>query len=116
MKGQHKKEFAWFLNSSSTPLTSINAKRAAKQIVNATRRGQALLIITWQAEILARLHGALPELVTEINGLVNRVLPDPAGAEGDRTRAGHDLESAATRHPLTVSNRIAARQLNERHG
>ena len=113
-KGQHEKEFAWFLLSSSTPLTSINVARAARQIVNATRRGQRELLITWQAELLARFHGALPELSSELLAQVNRLLPD-AGEPNSQTKKGRDSESLLTRNPVTASNRIAARRWNERH-
>jgi short-subunit dehydrogenase len=113
-KGQHEKEFAWFLLSSSTPLTSINVVRAARQIVNATRRGQRELLITWQAELLARFHGALPEFSGELLAQVNRLLPD-AGESNSQTKKGRESESLLTRNPITASNRIAARRWNERH-
>ena len=112
-KGQNKKEFAWFLLGSSTPLSSINARRAACQIVNATKRNQRELIITWQAELASRVHGVLPELSGAVLARVNKFLPD-AGSDNESKIKGADSESAMTRNPITTSNRIAARRLNER--
>ena len=83
------------------------------QIVNATKRNQRELIITWQAELAARVHGALPELSGAVLARVNKFLPD-AGSDNESKIKGADSESAMTRNPITASNRIAARRLNER--
>src|SRR3978361_1009080 len=42
-KGQHRKEFAWFAISDAMPVASISSHRAARQIVEACRRGDAYL-------------------------------------------------------------------------
>ena len=112
-KGKHKAEFGWFSMGSTTPLTAIAAHRAARQIVDATVSGTAELIVTWQAELLARLHGLFPGLVTEILGLVNRTLPTANGGETTK-RKGWESESVLTRSPLTALGRWAAQRYNER--
>jgi NAD(P)-dependent dehydrogenase (short-subunit alcohol dehydrogenase family) len=112
-KGKHKAEFGWFSMGSTTPLTAIAAHRAARQIVNATISGTAELIITWQAELLACLHGLFPGLVTDILALVNRTLPSADGGETTK-RKGWESESALTRSPLTALGRWAAQRYNER--
>jgi len=112
-KGKHKAEFGWFSMGSTTPFTAIAAHRAARQIVDATLRGTAELIITWQAELLARLHGLFPGLVTDILALVNRTLPRANGGETTK-RKGWESESALTRSPLTALGRWAAQRYNER--
>ena len=48
-KGRHPKEFAWFAISDSLPLATINATRAAGQILESCRRCDAELVITVQA-------------------------------------------------------------------
>src|SRR5205085_666780 len=48
-KGRHRAEYAWFAISDALPVTSIQAERAAGQIVAACKRGQAELVITTQA-------------------------------------------------------------------
>jgi len=112
-KGRHQAEFGWFSVGSTSPFTAIAARRAARQIVDATISGSAELIITWQAELLARLHGLFPGLITEILALVNRTLPTADG--GDTTkRKGWESESALTRSPLTALGRWAAQRYNQR--
>ena len=92
-------------------MTSISVSRAAKQIVNATMSGRAELIITWQAELLARFHGLAPGLTTEILGLVSRTLPS-AGAS-DEKRKGRDSENVVTKSPLTALGQMAAKRYNQ---
>ena len=40
-KGQHRAEYAWFSIVNSMPLISMNADRAARQIISACRYGRA---------------------------------------------------------------------------
>ena len=110
-KGKHSQEFTWFSLSGTNPMTSISVSRAAKQIVNATMSGRAELIITWQAELLARFHGLAPGLTTEILGLVSRTLPN-AGAS-DEKRKGRDSENVVTKSPLTALGQMAAKRYNQ---
>ncbi len=111
-KGKHRAEFGWFSLSSTSPLMAIAAKRAARQIVKATIRGDAELIITWQAELLARFHGLFPGLTSEILALVNRTLPNADGGATAK-RKGWQSESLLTRSPLTMLGRKAALRYNE---
>ena len=110
-KGQHSQEFTWFSLSGTNPMTSISAARAAKQIVDATIAGRAELIISWQAELLARFHGLAPGLTTEILGLVNRTLP--GAGESDEKRKGRDSHNAVTKSALTALGQIAAKRYNQ---
>ncbi len=80
-QGQHEREFAWFGLGASTPGVSIAATRAARQVIRAMRRGQRQRILTIQAQLLARIHGAFPELTTRVLELVARLLPGKG--EGD---------------------------------
>jgi hypothetical protein len=93
-------------------MTSINVKRAAKQIVDATQSGRAELIISWQAELLARFHGLAPGLTTEILGLVNRTLT--GAGESDEKRKGRDSHNAVTKSPLTALGEMAAKRYNQK--
>ena len=110
-KGKHSQEFTWFTLSGTNPITSINVSRAAKQIVDATISGRAELIISWQAELLARFHGLAPGLTTEILGIVNRTLP--SAAESDEKRKGRDSHNAVTKSPLTALGQMAAKRYNQ---
>lgn len=110
-KGKHSQEFTWFSLSGTNPMTSISVARAAKQIVDATVTGRAELIISWQAELLARFHGLAPGLTTEILGLVNRTLP--TAGESDVKRKGKDSHNAVTKSPLTALGQMAAKRYNQ---
>ncbi|MBV9073286.1 MAG: SDR family NAD(P)-dependent oxidoreductase [Acidobacteria bacterium] len=111
-KGKHSDEFTWFSLSGNNPVTSISVARAARQIVGATVSGRAELIITWQAELLARFHGLAPGLTTHILGLVNRTLPN-AGASAEK-RKGKESHNLITKSPLTALGEMAARRYNQK--
>lgn len=81
MKGQRPREYIWFGLGATLPFTSTSAASAARQIVRATRKGKAELIITPQARLLSRLHGLCPALTTRLLSLVNRALPKADGPE-----------------------------------
>ena len=107
MKGKHKAEYAWFALSSSLPLMTIGAERAARRIVNAIRRGSAEIILTPQAQLAALAHGVFPGLTADILGLVNRALPGADGA-GLEARTGKESQSAVTESFLTRMGERAA--------
>ncbi len=115
-KGQQPLEYAWFSMGASAPLVSISAGRAARSIVRATKRGSAESILSVPANILARVHGLLPELTAPILALINRiVLPSAAGGSAELT-SGHDAErrlNSKIHRGFTVMGRSAARDLNE---
>lgn len=78
-KGQNTKEFALFSLMDATPLSSISAERAARQIVEAARKGSAELVISVQAKMAVALSTLFPELTADAFGLANRVLPEYGG-------------------------------------
>ncbi len=111
-KGKHEKEYGWFALSGTNPLFSISVERAARQIVHAARRRQPELAISWQAEMLARSHGAAPEMTLRALALVNQLLPDAEGASSAK-KSGKESQSAVTRSPLTALGQRAARRYNQ---
>jgi NAD(P)-dependent dehydrogenase (short-subunit alcohol dehydrogenase family) len=113
MKGKrHREEYTLFSLIDTLPLSSISVKRAAKQIVNATRRGDTELIITVQAQLLARLHGAFPGLIIDIMSIVDRFLPSGEGA-GTGRYTGKESETSITQSFLTTLGKLASRRYNE---
>ena len=74
-KGSHAKEFAWFSIGAGMPLLSISARRAARQIVAAARRGRPELTITLQARALILAQATMPNLLARILETVNSLLP-----------------------------------------
>jgi NAD(P)-dependent dehydrogenase (short-subunit alcohol dehydrogenase family) len=113
-KGQRPREYAWFAISDSLPLSSINAVRAARQIVEACRRGDAELVITLQAKLAILARTLAPELFAGAMTIINRLLPGPA-VDGDRPEPGreHESEWAGPPSPLTAPTYRAARANNE---
>jgi NAD(P)-dependent dehydrogenase (short-subunit alcohol dehydrogenase family) len=113
-KGQNEAEYAWFKISDSLPLTSINAQRAARQIVDAARHGEAEVVLTVQAKAAALFHGIFPGLTADILGLVNQLLPEPGGI-GTRRAKGRMSESELSRSWLTALTDRAAEENNQIH-
>ena len=111
-KGQNKKEFAWFSMGASLPGVSIEARRAARKIIDALKHGDADLVLTPQAKLAALLHGIAPGLTADVMSLVNRILPGPGGI-GDQRRKGKESESPVSRSALTRAGRKAAERYNE---
>jgi NAD(P)-dependent dehydrogenase (short-subunit alcohol dehydrogenase family) len=104
-RGQHAKEYAWFSLAASLPLLSMDASQAAKQIVEATRRGEAERTLGVPAQLLARLNGLFPGLIAGVNGLVNRLMPGPGSRERERGFAVHQQLPPRQR---TVLSRLTA--------
>lgn len=109
---QHKTEYTLFTLLDTLPLTSIDAQRAARQIVEATKRGDTELIISIQAQLLARLHGLFPALTTDLMTLANFLLPT-SGSQGTQAYSGKESETPITRSPLTALGQQATRANNE---
>jgi NAD(P)-dependent dehydrogenase (short-subunit alcohol dehydrogenase family) len=118
-KGRQEREFTWFGLGASLPLVSMDAERAARQIVRALRRGEADRTLTVPATLLAAYHGVMPGMTADIFGLVNRfILPSPSGA-GTETNRGMTIEDrapSAVRDALTAWGRDAADRFNEHPG
>ena len=111
-KGRHREEYAWFSISDALPLTSISAERAARQIVEACRRGDAELVISIQAKLAVLFHGIFPGLTADLLGVVNELLPEPGGI-GTRKAKGKESMSAWSPSWLTLLNERAAVANNE---
>jgi len=112
-KGQHRGEFAWFAISGSTPLISIAGERAAAQIVEACRRGDAELLISWPAKVAAVANAMMPEAIAVAMKLANRVLPGATDESGDRSHSGWQSQSAWAPSVLTRLGDHAAAANNE---
>jgi short-subunit dehydrogenase len=112
-KGQHKKEFTWFAMSASTPGISMDAERAAHQIVEACRRGAAHLTISLQAQILGGLNGAFPDFMGALLRQSYLVMPAPTGPQGDRLKKGYESRPEYLPEAATYFGDKAAEKNNE---
>jgi NAD(P)-dependent dehydrogenase (short-subunit alcohol dehydrogenase family) len=111
-KAQHRLEYAWFSLSDSLPFFSVSAEGAARQILNACKRGDAEVILTLPVKAAVAFHGLFPGLTADILGLANRLLPGPGGV-GTRRVKGKDSASAVSPSALTALTERAALRNNE---
>ena len=85
--GQAGKEFTWFALGASLPLLSMDAERAARQIIEAVRARRAEIILTPAGQLVSRVAGLAPGLTSEVLHLVQQLtLPAPAGQRASRNR------------------------------
>jgi short-subunit dehydrogenase len=111
-KGKNQQEFTWFSLGATLPVAAMSARRAARRIVAAVRRGQAEVILSPQAKAMALLHGVAPGMTADLLGVVNRVLPQAEGQARER-HLGRESETPVTRSFVTALGRRAARELNQ---
>lgn len=104
-RGRQPKEYGWFSLASSLPLLTMSAEAAARQIVAATRRGEAERTLSLPAQILARLTGLFPGLMSDVNGLANRLLPGP---NGQQRRRGYAVQQEIALPQRRLLRQIAA--------
>jgi NAD(P)-dependent dehydrogenase (short-subunit alcohol dehydrogenase family) len=113
MKGSHEAEFAWFGALSSLPIVSIDARRAARKILDAARRGTPHLTITPQARLAAMLDRLMPNTFGRMMAVANRLLPAPAGVCGNEAWTGGESRPAALPRLVTALGDRAALRNNE---
>lgn len=112
VKGQHRKEYAWFAIGDSSPLTSMNADRAARRIVQACVNGEAEVVLSWQAKLATTLAALAPAAVSELSSAANWLMPR-AGGIGTDSRRGYESESFLAPSMLTAPSDRAAVENNE---
>src|SRR5205085_7233810 len=112
-KGRHAREYSWFALSSSLPLMTIGAERAARQILDACRHGHAELVITVPAKLAVLARTIAPELFAGVMSLVNRLLPRTVGPEGDLSRPGRAAGSHWAQSRVLAPMYAVAQKNNE---
>jgi short-subunit dehydrogenase len=99
-RGKQAREFAWFSGAALTPLTSMNARRAARKVVRGIERDRRYLILGWQAKALRLISSLMPRLLQRGLALVARGLPRGTAAReapGKAAASGGQLSSALSR-------------------
>jgi len=112
-KGRHREEFAWFAVADSLPVVTVEAARAARQIVEACRCGDAELVVTWPAKLAVIANAVSPAGVALGMRLTNALLPEPTGTEGDQAHSGWQSQSPWAPSRLTRSTERAAMANNQ---
>jgi short-subunit dehydrogenase len=113
VKGRHEAEFAWFATLSSLPVVSIDARRAARKIVEAARRGAPHLTITPQARLASIVGRLMPNTFARAMTIANDVLPRPDGLSGDEAWPGREARPARLPRLATALGDRAALRNNE---
>lgn len=111
-KGQNQAEYAWFSISDALPFLSMDAQRAARQIVTACARGEAEVILSLPAQLAVTFHGLFPELTASVLAMANQLLP-AAGGIGSKSATGKESTSAFSPSVLTALGERAAQQFNQ---
>jgi NAD(P)-dependent dehydrogenase (short-subunit alcohol dehydrogenase family) len=112
-KGQQQKEFALFAITNASPLFSTASQSAAERILEASRYGDAQVVITPQARMLRVVKEVFPGITADILGLVNNLLPKARAGEGNALKRGSESRSAAAPSVLTFLADRAALRNNE---
>jgi NAD(P)-dependent dehydrogenase (short-subunit alcohol dehydrogenase family) len=111
-KGNNEAEYAWFSISDALPGLSMNANRAARQVVDACARGDSEVVLSVPAKFATLIHGVFPEVTVDVLGVINRFLPPPGGI-GTDARTGKQSKSKASPSWLTALNERAAQENNQ---
>ena len=81
-KGNQEAEFTNFALAATLPGISYAAEAAAKQVVQALRRGEAERVISFPAQVQATLHNLFPGVMADTFACVNTYLmPSPTGVD-----------------------------------
>ncbi len=111
VKGKHELEYRWFKLGDSIPGISVNAERAAAEILRACRRKAITHTISLPAKLAIAIHGIAPGIVIKTNELVNRLLPD--AAEKSKGVRGYETSYEKKGSWLTkLTDRAAERNYN----
>jgi NAD(P)-dependent dehydrogenase (short-subunit alcohol dehydrogenase family) len=110
--GSPQREFGWFGVTSSLPLVTISARRAARRVVAAAREGRIEVRLGLPAHVMTVLHGIAPQLTARLMGWMNALLPEPGAAAG-RPLRGREVHAPEQRSVLLRLANEAARQNNE---
>jgi NAD(P)-dependent dehydrogenase (short-subunit alcohol dehydrogenase family) len=117
--GEQGPEFAWFSAADNIPLLSMDADRAAAQIVDAVLVGRAVVQPTPLAKVAQRVDALAPNVTSLLLGAVTRLLPNaPASSEHEKI-PGHTAQqrlsprAQARMDWITTLGRRAAGRLNQ---
>lgn len=111
-RGKHRAEYTWFVLSDAAPGLSINADRAARQIVRACEYGKSEIIITLPAKLAIKLDALFPEISSAVLAAVSRALPEKPELASAKVK-GAQSTTPITESWLTTLDQQAARKNNQ---
>ena len=117
--GDQGSEFAWFSAADNIPLLSMDADRAAAQIVHAVLAGRAVVQPTPLAKVAQRVDALAPNATALLLGAVTRLLPDAPASSVHEKIPGHEAQqrlgprARSQMEWITTLGRRAAGRLNQ---
>ena len=113
--GKRDEEFTWFGLGASLPVLSMDAERAARQIVAGVAQRRSEIFLTPAGQVVSRLAQVAPEVTTAVlHAVQNLALPapdgEPAGVRGRHLRGTLREPVFGT---LTSMGRAAAARFNQ---
>jgi NAD(P)-dependent dehydrogenase (short-subunit alcohol dehydrogenase family) len=92
-KGRTEEEFVWFNKAAHSRLLSMDARRAARRIVEAILLRDPEVVIGWQAKLLRLSNDLFPRLASRALALFDRQLPGH-GSEGEPAASGKAIATS----------------------
>ena len=95
-KGDYEQEYAWFAAGDNLPGVAMNARVAARKIIQAARDGKAEFNPSAMGQLRIGMAVIFPELMAWTMGLMNRMMPQGKGSEyhtGADSRGYYDTKS-----------------------
>jgi NAD(P)-dependent dehydrogenase (short-subunit alcohol dehydrogenase family) len=115
--GNHAAEFAWFSAGASLPFVSIDAERAAAQVVSGILVGRAMVVTTPLARIGWRIDALFPTLTSAVFDLAAQLLPSSSApaetVEGWQAAQRMSPSGRRVSDAITTLGRRAADRFNE---
>jgi short-subunit dehydrogenase len=107
LRGQHQKELRWFAALADTPLIALQTSRAARQIIEATRRGRAAITPLWYARAAQIMEAVAPNTFAAVASLLDRrVLPSAdSSPNAERSVRATDVDPGAVKATLSEARR-----------
>ena len=113
-KGDNKTEYAMGAMMSSNPMFSMSASRAAREIIECCKRGDAEAVLSRRAQLGTAFGVLFPGMTQDLLALLTRVLPQGKGAGATlKPKRGMESFSSAAPSVLTTPNDNAAKTFNE---
>ena len=112
-KGRHRAEYAWFSVADALPLVSMDAERAARQVVDALRHGDSSRTLSLPAKAAETVHALLPGTTGALLALASRLLPGPDGRPDAEPTEGVASTSSVSPSVLTSLGDQAAVRNNQ---
>ncbi|MCP9493007.1 MAG: SDR family oxidoreductase [Pyrinomonadaceae bacterium MAG19_C2-C3] len=111
-KGQNEKEAAWFSTTASTPVLSMQAERAASQIITGFKQGRAQVVMPLLTELQIKAAALAPAVAQEFLVLVDKMMP-ASGGIGKQSASGKESGAVESDTELRATGQSAATRNNE---